>query len=52
MVYVIAIGSAVFGSYFEGIRVEVRRKILRIDLVCLDFWLGAHCLVGSVVRLR
>ena len=38
MVSVIAIGSAVFGSYFEGIRVEVRRGILRIDLVCPGFF--------------
>ena len=38
MVSVIAIGSGVFGSYFEGIRVEVRREILRIDLVCPGFF--------------
>ena len=38
MVSVIAIGSAVFGSYFEGIRVEVRRGILGIDLVCPGFF--------------
>ena len=36
----IAIGSAVFGSYFEGIRVEVRREILRIDLVCPGILVG------------
>ena len=40
MVSVIAIGSGVFGSYFEGIRVEVRREILRIDLVCPGFLVG------------
>lgn len=38
MVSVIAIGSGVFGSYFEGIRVEARREILRIDLVCPGFF--------------
>ena len=52
MVSVMAIGSRVLGSYFEEIRVEVRREILSIDLVCPGlFGLGAQCLVGSVVRL-
>ena len=40
MVSVIAIGSGVFGSCFGGIRVEVRREILRIDLVCPGFLIG------------
>ena len=32
------IGSGVFGGCFEGIRVEVRREILSIDLVCPGFF--------------
>ena len=53
MVSVMALGSRVFGSYSEGIRVEVRIEILRIDLVCPSlFGLDAQCLAGSVVRLH
>ena len=61
MVSVIAIGSAGFGSYFEGIRVEVRREILRIDLVCPGFFgwaliaslgLLSGCVDGNGARYR
>ena len=61
MVSVIAIGSGVFGSYFEGIRVEVRREILRIDLVCPGFFgwaliaslsLLSGCVDGNGARYR
>ena len=61
MVSVIAIGSGVFGSYFEVIRVEVRRGILRIDLVCPGFFgwaliaslgLLSGCVDGNGARYR
>ncbi len=32
-----AIGSEVIGESVEGIRVEVRREVLRMVLVCLEF---------------
>ena len=53
MAFVMAIESEVVGECVEGIRVEVRREVLKMVLVCpgiLRF--GAQCLVGSVVRLR
>jgi len=34
-----AIESDVIGECVEGIRVEVRREVLRIVLVCLEFLL-------------
>ena len=47
-----ATGSQVIGEFVEGIRVEVRGKVLRMVLVCPGFFrFGAQCLVGSVVRL-
>ena len=61
MVSVMAIGSRVFGSYFEGIRVEARREILSIDLVCPRFFgwelsaslgLLSGCVDGNGVRYR
>ena len=61
MVSVIAIGRGVFGSYFEGIRVEVRRETLRIDLVCPGFFgwvliaslgLLSGCVDGNGARYR
>ena len=53
MASVMAIRSEVIGECIEGIRVEIRRKILGIALVLpWIFRLGAQCLVGSVVRLR
>ena len=38
MASVMAIGSEVIGECVEGIRVEVRRKVLRMVLVCPGFW--------------
>jgi len=39
MAFVMTIESDVIGECVEGIRVEVRREVLRIVLVCLDFLL-------------
>ena len=53
MAFVMAIGSEVIGECVEGIRVEVRREVLRVVLVYPgSFPFGAQCLIGSVVRLR
>ena len=53
MASVMAIGSEVIGECVEGIRVEVRREVLRVVLVCPGFFrFCAQCLIGSVVRLR
>lgn len=51
MAFVIAIGSEKCGSCVEEIRVGVRRKALRIALVCLEFLLRCtEYLNGTVVR--
>jgi nitrogenase molybdenum-iron protein alpha/beta subunit len=53
MASVMATGSEVIGECVEGIRVEVRREVLRVVLVCPGFFrFGVQCLIGSVVRLR
>ena len=61
MVSVMAIGSRVLGSSFKEIRVEVRREILRIDLVCPGFFgwaliaslgLLSGCVDGNGARYR
>ena len=53
MASVMATGSEFIGECVEGIRVEVRREVLRVVMVCPEFiWFGAQCLIGSVVRLR
>jgi len=53
MASVMAIGSEVIGECVEGIRVEIRREVLRMVLVCTLFFLFvAQCLIGSVVRLH
>jgi hypothetical protein len=52
MASAMAIGSEVIGECVEGIRVEVRREVLRMVLVCPGFFrFGGQCLVVSVVRL-
>ena len=38
MASVMAIGSEVIGECVEGIRVEVRREVLRMVLVCPGFF--------------
>jgi hypothetical protein len=38
MASVMAIGSEVIGECVEGIRVEVRREVLRVVLVCPGFF--------------
>ena len=38
MASVMAIGSEVIGECVEGIRVEVRREVLRVVLVCIGFF--------------
>ena len=59
MASVMATGSEVIGECVEGIRVEVRREVLRVVLVCLVFfvdglgdWVGesADCFVVSGAR--
>ena len=53
MASAMAIKSEVIGECVEGIRIEVERTVAGMGLVCLEFfWLGAQCLVGSVVGLR
>jgi len=39
MAFVMAIESDVIGECAEGKRVEVRREVLRMVLVCLEFLL-------------
>ena len=61
MASVMAIGSEVIGECVEGIRVEVGREILRIDLVCPGFFgwaliaslsLLSGCVDGNGARYR
>jgi len=53
MVSVMGMGSEVSSECIERIRVEVRREVLRVVLVCPGFFrFGVQCLIGSVVRLR
>ena len=47
MASVMAIGSEVVGECVEGIRVEVRREVLRVVLVCPGFFgLVLSALIG------
>jgi hypothetical protein len=53
MASVMAIGSEVIGERVERIRVEVRREVLRLVLMCPGFFrFGAQCLIGLVIGLR
>ena len=60
MAFVMAIGSMIIGECVEGIRVEVRREVLRMVLVCPGFFglalsaslgLLSGCVDGNVARL-
>ena len=53
MAFVMAIESDVIGECVEAIRVEARREVLRMVLVCPGiFQFGGKCFIVSDVRLR